>query len=274
MAIVTNGRLEYEMSAIDVTYPDIGKVTYKGSYPLIVPNQWAPPSKMPVKGDLIMLDGKQYRVLKVNKNIAEVLCMYAANANIAFNSVSTNYNYYENSDIDTYCNNTFYSGLSSTMKNAIVDKTFIQDSWIFRGGSSSLASYNAKYRNIDDGTITDAVLSLMKDKYHGGKSLTRHCYCLSCQDVIDYLEVTTDMTSDNTTLTYENIWKMFWNVTTYTAHENIWLRSAFDADISSAYTVAGSQGYLIEGTVTSKYVVHSAHPAFQIDLSKVDWVKV
>lgn len=42
MAIVTNGRLEYEMSAIDVTYPDIGKVTYRGSYPLIVSNQWRP----------------------------------------------------------------------------------------------------------------------------------------------------------------------------------------------------------------------------------------
>lgn len=45
MAIVTNGRLEYEMSTIDVTYPDIGKVTYTGSTPCIVPNNWAPPVK-------------------------------------------------------------------------------------------------------------------------------------------------------------------------------------------------------------------------------------
>ena len=44
MAIVTNGRLEYEMSTIDVTYPDVGKVTYRGSYPLIVSNQWTPPA--------------------------------------------------------------------------------------------------------------------------------------------------------------------------------------------------------------------------------------
>lgn len=42
MAIVTNGRLEYEMSTIDVTYPDIGKVTYTGSTPCIVPNNWTP----------------------------------------------------------------------------------------------------------------------------------------------------------------------------------------------------------------------------------------
>ena len=45
MAIVTNGRLEYEMSAIDVTYPDIGKVTYRGSTPCIVSNQWTPPKE-------------------------------------------------------------------------------------------------------------------------------------------------------------------------------------------------------------------------------------
>ena len=55
MAIVTNGRLEYEMSAIDVTYPDIGKVTYRGSYPLIVSNQWRP---APKQSDCLTFTGK------------------------------------------------------------------------------------------------------------------------------------------------------------------------------------------------------------------------
>ena len=55
MAIVTNGRLEYEMSAIDVTYPDIGKVTYRGSYPLIVSNQWRP---TPKQSDCLTFTGK------------------------------------------------------------------------------------------------------------------------------------------------------------------------------------------------------------------------
>lgn len=55
MAIVTNGRLEYEMSAIDVTYPDIGKVTYRGSYPLIVSNQRRP---APKQSDCLTFTGK------------------------------------------------------------------------------------------------------------------------------------------------------------------------------------------------------------------------
>ena len=55
MAIVKNGRLEYEMSMIDVTYPDIGKVTYRGSYPLIVSNQWTP---TPKQSDCLTFTGK------------------------------------------------------------------------------------------------------------------------------------------------------------------------------------------------------------------------
>lgn len=58
MAIVTNGRLEYEMSAIDVTYPDIGKVTYRGSYPLIVSNQWRPEKPPEEYTDCITFTGE------------------------------------------------------------------------------------------------------------------------------------------------------------------------------------------------------------------------
>lgn len=58
MAIVTNGRLEYEMSEIDVTYPDVGKVTYRGSYPLIVSNQWRPEKPPQVYTDCLTFTGK------------------------------------------------------------------------------------------------------------------------------------------------------------------------------------------------------------------------
>ena len=43
--IITNGCLEYLEATIDVTYPDIGEVTYRGSRPIIVSNQWMPPAK-------------------------------------------------------------------------------------------------------------------------------------------------------------------------------------------------------------------------------------
>ncbi len=55
--IITNGRLEYLEATIDVTYPDIGKVTYRGSQPIMVSNQWTPPAK--VYTDCLTFTGKE-----------------------------------------------------------------------------------------------------------------------------------------------------------------------------------------------------------------------
>jgi len=156
-------------------------------------------ASMPAKGDIITLDSKQYRVLKTEGTVAEVLAMYDATTSQEFGSSQT----YANSDIDTYCNTTFYNSLPSTMQNAIVAKTFQQDSWENDGGSSAIANYAGIIN-----TSTNYTFSLMSTTF--GSSITRKCYVLSCQDVIDYLEVTTAMTSANTTLTNKNIWKMFW----------------------------------------------------------------
>lgn len=75
MAIVTNGRLEYEMSAIDVTYPDIGKVTYRGSYPLIVSNQWRPEKPPEEYTDCITFTGESsdFTLKATNKEWDDIL---------------------------------------------------------------------------------------------------------------------------------------------------------------------------------------------------------
>ena len=261
--IITNGRLEYLEATIDVTYPDIGEVTYRGSRPIIVSNQWMPPSKMPVKGDLIMLNGKQYRVLKINDTVAEVLAMYNSATSQAFDT-SGNSNVYANSSLDVYLSQTFYNSLSTTMQNAIVAKTFQQDSWKWSGGTSAIANYAGTYK-----TTNNYTLSLMSTTF--GVSISRKCYVLSCQDVIDYLEVTTSMGSADTTLTSENIWRMFWNQTTSPGSIYPWLRSAYSGYSDDAFYVSGSDGIL------SNYGVYSARavrPAFQIDLSKVEFTKV
>lgn len=255
MAIVTNGRLEYEMSAIDVTYPDVGKVTYRGSYPLIVPNQWMPPSKMPVKGDLIMLDGKDYRVLKIDKNVAEVLCMYDANK-LKFGSGNT----YAENTIDVYCNNTFYSELPAVMKGAIVDKTFTQDSWESGAGSTPIEPRYTGKRGSGS-----YYLALVNATF--GASITRHCYALSVQDAIDYLEVTPSMGVSDTTLTDTNIWKMFFNATTGQLGMDIWLRSAY-SEVGYVFKVYSYDGGFGNAGVTG---VNNVRPAFQIDLSKVEY---
>lgn len=267
MAIVTNGRLEYEMSAIDVTYPDIGKVTYRGSTPCIVSNQWAPPVVPLVeKGDIITMDEKNYRVLKTSGTVAEVLCMYDAIAKIIFDTNSDYNNTYAGKNIDTYCNNTFYNGLSSAMKSAIVDKTFTQDSWVWNVSIPTVPYYTGKYGS------SIYYLTLANAAY--GTSITRHCYCLSVQDVLDYLEATTSMGISDTTLTDTNIWTLFWNVTITQSRKFIWSRSADSEHSDCVFNVNGSNGNLGYSYIYDTVTPFAARPAFQIDLSKVDWVKV
>lgn len=218
---------------------------------------------LPNKGDIITLDSKQYRVLKVNGTVAEVLCMYDANSSIKFDSASSGYNNtYAEKNIDAYCNNTFYSGLSSAMKSAIVDKTFTQDSWEWASSVPTELHYTGKY-----GSST-YYLTLVNAAY--GSSIIRHCYCLSIQDVLDYLEATTSMGTSDTTLTDANVWQMFWNVTTSPSGKFIWLRTAKSSDSRSAFSVLSNLGRL---DIYYVNIIGAARPAFQIDLSKIAWSK-
>ena len=241
-------------------YTGAGKIT--GTIPtyngLIRPDD----PTMPVKGDIIMLDSKQYRVLKLNGTVAEVLCMYDASTSLKFDSASDYNNTYAGKNIDTYCNNTFYTDLSATMKSAIVDKTFTQDLWSWTSSASTKSHYTGKYGS--------STYYLTLENAAFGTSITRHCYCLSVQDVLDYLEATTSMGTSDTTLTDTNIWKMFWNVTTSQRGKYIWLRSAYSSDSYYTFGVNGGIGDLDYDRVDRTRV---ARPAFQIDLSKVEWSK-
>lgn len=239
-------------------YTGAGKIT--GTIPTY-DGSLRPDSVMPVKGDLITIESKQYRVLKITKTVAEVLAMYNSTTSQAFDT-SGNSNVYANSSLDVYLSQTFYNSLSTTMQNAIVAKTFQQDSWT-RSGSAGLAKYNGTYQ-----TANNYTLSLISTTF--GVSISRKCYVLSCQDVIDYLEVTTSMGSADTTLTSENVWRMFWNQTTSPGSTYPWLRSA-RADFSIiAFCVSGNYGNLDSSRVGPTYAVR---PAFQIDLSKVEFTK-
>ena len=216
---------------------------------------------MPVKGDIITLDSKQYRVLKTEGTVAEVLCMYDANSSIKFDSASSGYNTYAGKNIDTYCNNTFYSGLSAAMKSAIVVKTFTPDIWTMYFSAPTEPHYTEKL------VSTTYYLTLANASF--GTPITRHCYCLSVQDVLDYLEATTSMDTSNTTLTDTNIWTLFWN-TAASQSISIWLRSADTNNSKRVFNVDAERGYL--GPTFADFDF-AAHPAFQIDLSKIAWSK-
>lgn len=240
-------------------YTGAGKIT--GTIPTY-DGSLRPDSVMPVKGDLITIESKQYRVLKITKTVAEVLAMYNSTTSQAFDT-SGNSNVYANSSLDVYLSQTFYNSLSTTMQNAIVAKTFRQDSWYYGSNSSAIAKYNGTYQ-----TTNNYTLSLMSTTF--GASISRKCYVLSCQDVIDYLEVTTSMGSADTTLTSENVWRMFWNQTTSSGSTYPWFRSASSDNSHYAFYVNGYSGDLNRTYVDGADAVR---PAFQIDLSKVEFTK-
>lgn len=241
-------------------YTGAGKIT--GTIPtytgLIRPED----PTMPVKGDIITMDSRQYRVLTITGTVAEVLAMYDASTSVKFDSASNYNNTYAGKSLDTYCNSTFYSGLSAAMKSAIVDKTFTQDSWNWVSSVPTPSHYTGKYGS------TTYYLTLINPEYK--TVITRHCYVLSVQDVLDYLNATTGMGISDTTLTDTNLWMMFWNQTTSQNSANLWLRSARADTSVSAFTVYGSYGYLDFSNVNYAYAVR---PAFQIDLSKIEFTK-
>lgn len=231
--------------------------------------RWINPIDMPeptpsvTKGEIINIDmngdgtTEQYRVLKVNNNVVEVLAMSDA-TNIAFDNNSGNI--YTGKTLDNYLNSSWYNTLSEIAKEAIVDKTFKQDSW-YRNTSGD-PIYQCKYNT---GTYQ---LSLGNTSY--GSEITRHVYVIGIQDVIDYLEATPSMTEADTTLTHTNIWQMFWN-STFTHNGYLWLCSASATNNIHAFRVNSDVGSLDTYGV---YNMLTVRPAFQIDLTKIEWTPV
>lgn len=227
---------------------------------------------MPTKGDLISMTlgnatpaagtNNTYRVLSVNGTQAEVVAMFDQVTSQAFGSNNT----YVGSDLDTYFT-TWYNNLSADAKSAIVAKTFTQDSWYW--GTSGNPDYNGTYWTSSNPAKAYQV-SLGSTTY--GTEITRNVYALSVQDIIDYLGVTSSMTTANTTLTAANIWTLFWNTTSAPGKPTYpWLRSARADNSNYAFHVYGNYGHVYSNSVVN---VCAARPAFTIDLSKIEWSKV
>lgn len=197
---------------------------------------------LPQKGDLILMDldgngDKEYRVLKINGNIAECLSMYDNNNRCKFGSNNT----YSDSTLDTALNTTFYNTLSSAAKAAIVPKNIIQ--------------YQYTYGNVYNETThaSDANYSTKIQKAVVGN---RYVYALDIEDIEEYF---------NNTFSVANVRRMFWNIETE-KRAWVWLRSSYDYDSNGVWIVNGYSGRLFGYGITD---TNEARPAFQIDLSKI-----
>lgn len=216
------------------------------------------------KGKIITIEGKQYRVLKVLGNVVEVLAMYEASTTQKFNATSKTVAFtggrlgqqYQGSDLDTYLNETFFATLSATMQAAIVPKAINQDMWNYNSSAPSIGTYYHLTYGSNNYYYFDS-------NYGTAEVGSRNVYALSIRDVLDYLSVAANGDFADT-----DIWQMFWNDNSSHSGQVLWSRSASSIYNSDAYYVSGSSGYLNGGSYYNGYKVR---PAFQIDLSKVDW---
>lgn len=220
------------------------------------------------KGDVITIEGKQYRVLNTNGAVAEVLAMYDASTSQVFNTTSKIVTFpsgrkgqqYQGSDLDTYLNETFFATLSATMQAAIVPKAITQDIW---GYSSSVPGDNTYYHQTYGSSNRYYYDNSSGVPYGTAEVGSRNVYALSVRDVLDYIGV-----PENGDFTDTDIWQMFWNDSGSHSGQYPWLRSAFAYDTGRVFFVSGSDGNF--NLINYNYS-YRARPAFQIDLSKVEW---
>lgn len=221
------------------------------------------------KGDIITIEGKQYRVLNTNGAVAEVLAMYDASTSQVFNATSKTVAFsggitgqqYQGSDLDTYLNTTFFATLSATMQAAIVPKAITQDMW---GYGSSAPSSGTYYHQTFDSNNRYYYDNASGVSYGIAEVGSRNVYALSIHEVIDYLGVSANGDFANT-----DIWQMFWNDNSRQSGY-LWLRSTFVSDSSFVFAVEGVTGIFNINVCREKCRVR---PAFKIDLSKIAWSK-
>lgn len=219
---------------------------------------------LPRKGDLITmnLDGtdRLYRVLKiVDGTTVEVLGMWNLGVTRQFHSSSNNY---ARSLLRTYLNTTWYGTLSDIAKAAIVPKTIVQDSWDF--GTTGSPQYSGTYGTSVPGS-NSYTISLVNANF--ATVGTDYVYALSVQEVLDYLSDSSVLVDTSAMLRNQNLWAMFWNQAS-SASEYLWLRSARSGNATFAIHVRGDNGDLFSSKVN---ISRAFHPAFQIDLSKIDF---
>lgn len=231
------------------------------------------PLIIPPKGTLINmnLDGteRQYRVLKCNGNVAMVMGMFD-NLTGGFSNASTTTTMgdltvqkYEGSKLDTYLNNTWYNILSTKTKNAIISENIACDIWYW--GSTGNPDYTGTFGTSVPGTTNYTI-----SKYTGGvfDIGNRNVFAITVQDVIDYLSEDSAKVDTSAILRNVNIWKMFWNDEVSHSGKFLCLRSLSASNSNNAWVVGGENGSLTSiGAVASGII----RPAFNIDLSKIEW---
>lgn len=201
----------------------------------------------PKKGDLITmnLDGtdRQYRVLKiVDGTTVEVFRVQNLNEMIGYSGSAK----YAGNSIDVALNQTYYNTLTTAAKNAIVAKDINQYSY---ASSNQIASGRAS-------TFYYPANKWLR--YHVGD---RFVYALDLEDVEEYFDSKYTSNDLNTVFFQDFIGS--------SSDKRLWLRSMDTVhDDYAACIIYGTYAVITGMPYSTPYGVQ---PAFQIDLSKIDF---
>ena len=222
------------------------------------------PLVMPVKGDLITmnLDGtdRLYRVLKiVDGTTVEVLVMWDRLSSYFVSDLNGS-DRYAGSPLDSCLNTTWYNTLSSNAKAAIVPKNISQYQY---GVNNSVYNQitHASYADYSSKSLKSAIL------------YERNIYALDIEDIEEYFGGTAGSVSLNTPGKFsgDDLVTLFWN-TTAPGFIYMWLRSAAQNSSPSVWQVVGFYKQTAQVLGSSSKPSYVARPAFQIDLSKIDFM--
>lgn len=236
--------------------------------------------EMPVKGDIISmnLDGssEQYRVLSIDGSIAKVMTMFdLPESRYTLSGYASNTSYDNNPGcaVNNTCNS-FYEGMTTNAKAAILDTTLTQETWAWADrASQSSTEFTGTYAAVDDVThrpYTEVYCVTKQSPEHPGV-FTRKCYAVAVKDILDYLECSYSDTAATTKLTHTNIFRMFYNSDTSIGDKHIWLR-----DSSSQYEAYCKELNGRDGNIPELCYDHvlDNRACFSIDLSKVTFEKI
>ena len=220
-----------------------------------------------VKGDLITIESRQYRVLNVNGTVAEVLGMYNASASFAISANGTitfsggkTGEQYMGSRGDTYLNETFYATLSATMRAAIVPKTINQDMWGYSDSAPSSGTYYHQTYTYN-GTKNIYYYDNAAGAAFGVAEVgSRNVYLLSIRDIIDYIGI-----PEKGNFTGNDVLQLLGS-----NEQGQWLRSAYSDNAYYGMICGGTSGYFTDVHASNTY---RFQPVFQIDLSKIAYTK-
>nr|DAJ34570.1 MAG TPA: hypothetical protein [Caudoviricetes sp.] len=167
---------------------------------------------------------------------------------------------YVGSDLDTYLNTTWYNTLTSTVKAAIVPESRTQYMYQYydKPNTPNTPTYTYQYQynwsdsDYENVNLTDSILIG-----------NRNIFALDLKDIFDYF--------GKVCITSNELMELWTNQTSAVTGKYWWLSSALVDFPGYAWFVGGDLGFLFGVGVGGDFAVR---PAFNLDLSKINFTKV